>query len=93
VTHIPGGTLPAGSFANGDTQSFSINCEKGSMVVLVSDGIISSENSRAHWIEEMIGKYDGCEPRELAQKILSRAKELSGEEIADDLTVVAAYIG
>ena len=93
VTHIPGGALPAGSFASGDTQTFSIPSEKGSMVVLVSDGIISSESSRMPWIKELINDYEGNEPEALAQKILSQAKELSKHEATDDLTVVAAYIG
>lgn len=93
VTHIPGGALPAGSFATGDTQIFTIPSQKGSMVVLVSDGIISSESSRLPWIKELICDYDGSEPEVLAQKILTQAKELSSRNISDDLTVVAAYIG
>ena len=93
VTSIAAPTLPAGSFANGDTEIFSVDSERGSMVVMVSDGIISAENSRGSWIKEMIGQYDGTEPETLAQMILGHAKEISQSQPHDDLTVLAAYIG
>ena len=92
VTSIASPTLPAGSFSNSDTEVFSVDSEKGSMLVMVSDGIISSENSQKSWIKEMIDKYDGNEPEELSQMILSRAKEIASSP-PDDLTVMAAYIG
>lgn len=93
VTSIAAPTLPAGSLASGDTEIFSVNSERGSMVVMVSDGIISSETSRASWIKEMIDEYDGTEPEALAQMILNHAKEISNSQPHDDLTVLAAYIG
>ena len=93
VTHISSPTLPAGSFANGETGCFSVPSEKGSMVVMVSDGVSSSETSRMPWIKNMISEYDGNEPEALAQMILSQAKNLSGNSAADDLTILAAYIG
>lgn len=93
VTHISSGTLPAGSFVNGDTGIYPVASERGSMVVLVSDGVSASESSRMPWIKDMITQYDGTEPEALAQMILKHAKELSGNIAADDLTILAAYIG
>ncbi len=93
VTAISAPTLPAGSFANGDTEIFSLASEKGSMLVMVSDGVISSETSRVSWIKEMIDEYDGTEPEALAQMILNHAKEISHSEPHDDMTVLATYIG
>lgn len=93
VTHIAAPTLPAGTFARGDTEIFPVASERGSMVVLLSDGISSSETSRIPWIKNMINDYEGSEPEALAQMILKHAKELSGSVPNDDLTVLAAYIG
>ena len=93
VTHISSPTLPAGSFPGGETGFFTVPSEKGSMLVMVSDGVSSSETSRMPWIKNMINDYDGNEPEALAQMILSHAKNLSGNDIADDLTILAAYIG
>ena len=63
------------------------------MLVMVSDGVISSETSRVSWIKEMIDEYDGTEPEALAQMILNHAKEMSRSEPHDDMTVLATYIG
>ena len=93
VKAISSPTLPLGSFANGDTEVFSVDSERGSMVVMVSDGVIASETGRKSWIEEMINEYDGTEPETLAQMILSHAKEISNSKPNDDLTVLASYIG
>ena len=93
VEKISAPSLPAGAFATGDTEIFSVNSEKGSMVVMVSDGVTASENGKLSWIKEMIDEYDGTEPEALAQMILGKAKEISNSEPGDDLTVLAAYIG
>ena len=93
VSSISSPTLPLGSFSNADTEVFSVNSEKGSMLVMVSDGVISSDTDEKNWIKDLIIKYDGNEPHELSQIILSRAKELSASAPTDDLTVMAAYIG
>ena len=93
VSSIASPTLPLGSFSNTDTEIFPVESEKGSMLVMVSDGVISSEISDKNWIKEIIDKYDGNEPHELSQMILSHAKEISESAPTDDLTVMAAYIG
>ena len=93
VKAISSPTLPLGSFAKGDTEVFSVDSERGSMVVMVSDGVIASEAGCKSWIEEMINEYDGTEPETLAQMILSHAKEISNSKPNDDLTVLASYIG
>ncbi len=93
VSSIASPTLPLGSFSNSDTEVFSVDSEKGSFLVMVSDGIISSESSQKNWISDIIDKYDGHEPHELSEMILARAKEISSSSPEDDLTVMAAYIG
>lgn len=93
VAHIFTKSLPAGAFVSGDTEVFSIPSEKGSMVVLLSDGVSNSETSKLPWIKNMINDYDGTEPEALARMILEKAKENSDSKPEDDLTVVAAYIG
>ena len=93
VSHIQSNTMPAGSFTAGDTRLFTISSQKGSMLVLLSDGITSSENAETSWIQKMIKDFDGKEPESLAQMILKQAKTISNKKADDDLTVVATYIG
>jgi len=90
VVNISSPSLPAGSFANGDTEIFSVSSGSGSMLVMLSDGIISS--GKCEWIRDMIDKYDGTEPEALAQMILKKAGERFPSGIPDDMTVLAAYI-
>ena len=92
VTHIVSPTLPAGSFAKGDMEIFSVPSGKGSLVVLLSDGISSKETVRLPWIKNIIKNYDGTEPEVLAQMILKQAKKMNSSDINDDMTVLAAYI-
>lgn len=93
TTHIAPQSLPAGSFTPGDTAIYTIPSGRGSMLVLVSDGVSSSESSRLPWIKNMIEGFDGSEPEALAQMILKRAKEISQSCPSDDMTVLAAHIG
>ncbi len=93
VTHVDSTGLPAGSFNKCDTDIFSVPSEKGSMVILISDGVIASESDSPLWIKDVIEKYDGSEPEAVAQMILEKAKSSGSATVHDDLTVVAAYIG
>ena len=92
VSSISSPTLPLGSFSSCDMEVFSVDSEKGSMLVMVSDGVVSSDGGNNR-IAEIIEKYEGCEPHELSQLILSYAKESSDSMPNDDLTVMSAYIG
>ena len=92
VSVINSSTLPLGaSYISSD--SYTIPSKKGSMIVLVSDGISSSEKKDTLWIKNMITEYTGTEPEILAKKILEQAKKSSGKMVKDDITVIAAYIG
>lgn len=85
-------TMPVGAAAAEGCTPFEIKSEKGDMIVLVSDGISSAEKKNGEWINAVIKEYDGSEPHTLAKMILERAKS-KGANAADDITVVAAYIG
>ncbi len=93
VSQIYSKTLPVGAFAASDMEIFSVPSKKGSMVILMSDGVCAAENSRLPWIKDMISTYEGTEPEDLAQMILKKAREATNSVPDDDLTVVAAYIG
>lgn len=92
VSVIDSSTLPLG--ASGlSCESYNVPSEKGSMIILVSDGIATSEKKGASWIKDMITEYSGTEPEPLARQILEQAKKNSGKMVKDDITVIAAYIG
>lgn len=92
VTQIEAPSLPLGTNAHEASEFFSIDSGKGSMIVLVSDGIGDTSGDVAPWIKKLMEEYDGTEPQALAQLILDRAKSTS-TQLQDDITVVAAYIG
>lgn len=89
VVVVEGGTLPAGAIED-KCEFFTLPSKKGSMIVLVSDGIIAADKKSA-WIKQMIESYDGTEPEPLAKQILEEAKKIN-VKLKDDATVVASYI-
>ncbi len=93
VTYVESTGLPAGSFNRCDTDIFTVPSEKGSMVILLSDGVTATESFSPPWIKDLITSYNGEEPEAVAQMILKKAKEIGAASPEDDLTVVAAYIG
>lgn len=92
VCRINARTVPVGAVVGEDGASFKIKSEKGDIIVLVSDGIASLEKNNDDRINSVIKSYNGSEAHTLARLILDCAKK-AGADSADDITVVAAYIG
>ena len=95
VEVIRSSTLPIGVLDKADVETTERKVSNGDVIIMVSDGILDYDTDnvgRVEWLEKYIGSFKSGEPRDMAQKILERAKELSGSKVRDDMTVVVSKI-
>ena len=83
VSRISGAALPAG-LAEGSAgpDVTKIELGEGDCVLLVSDGI--SEAGEDQWLRELVGKFDGGSPKDLAKAVMEESESRVGA--ADDRT-------
>ena len=60
----------------------------GSFAVMVSDGVTSGGSD--NWLYELLEKYSGTDPKELAGMIVRYAVKLYGDQ--DDMTAFVIYV-
>ena len=60
------------------------------MILTLSDGIIDA--GRKDWVADYLKNIQCNNPKELAEDILNKAKELSGAKVKDDMTVIVSKI-
>ena len=66
----------------------------GDIIVTLSDGVLDINKEslgRYSWLEEYLVSASK-EPKQLAEDILDKAKELSGGKVKDDMTVVVSKV-
>lgn len=88
-------TLPIGVLDKPDIDITDKRIINGDFVVMVSDGVLdydSETTGNFQWMVEFLKKLDCTDPKEMCQKIIDRAKELSGGKIKDDMTVIVEKI-
>ena len=85
VSRISGAALPAG-LAEGSAgpDVTKIELGEGDCVLLVSDGI--SEAGEDQWLRDLVGKFDGGSPKDLAKAVMEESESRAGA--ADDRTAV-----
>ena len=81
--------LPIGILDNASAESESFRLEKGDMIVLVSDGMLSGGGDR---IAGQIRDFCGGDIQRLADEILDRAIAEQGGECEDDMSVFVGLI-
>lgn len=87
-------SLPMGAVNLVDTETITKKMYSGDFIIMVSDGIVEALDAEDK--EEAMGRIimdiETVNPREMAEKILQNATELSGEVPRDDMTVLAMGI-
>lgn len=86
--------LPFGLVDEVDVEIIKEVVKPGDMLINISDGILDIDklnSGQSSWIEEYLKKVN-VDPRDLSEKILKKARELSGGIIKDDMTVVVSKI-
>lgn len=90
VERISGTSLAAGlGFPPEDVPDiFKVDLHPGSFAIMVSDGVTSGGCD--NWLFELLEKYDGEDPKELAGTIVKNAVKLYGDQ--DDMTAFVIYV-
>lgn len=90
VEVISSTSLPAGVFHKLEPDCSGKKLYDGDMVIMVTDGVMDALPA-AHqekMMKDIILEHDTGNPSELAAYILNRVRQYSGEEPADDMTVL-----
>ncbi len=90
VTRVTGTALPAG-LTTGDSTGADVSklrLEPGDSVVLISDGVASSEEDG--WVKTALAEYDGTDPKSLAAALMDGSAQRQGA--TDDRTAVVLTV-
>lgn len=86
--------LPFGLVDEIDVEIIKEVLKPGDILINVSDGVLDIDkfnSEKQNWLEEYL-KNINADPRELSEKILEKAKELSNRVIKDDMTVIVSKV-
>lgn len=88
-------TLPIGVLDKPDIETISRRVLNGDFIIMVSDGILDYNNEVAgscEWMIKFLKNIKCNDPKEISEKIMEKAKELSKGKIKDDMTVIVERI-
>jgi len=94
VKAINSKNLPFGLVDEVDVEIIKEVLKPGDILVSVSDGILDIDTlnlGKVTWLEEYL-KGINADSRELSERILEKAKSLSGGTIKDDMTVIVSKV-
>ncbi len=95
VIPVKSRTLPMGVLDSVDIDVNKKKIKNGDFIVMLSDGVVDYDSSapgKDEWIEEFLNNKNYTSPEELCSAILSKAKELSGGKVRDDMTVIVEKV-
>ncbi|MDD7795047.1 stage II sporulation protein E [Clostridium sp. 'White wine YQ'] len=95
VEEINSKTLPFGVLDKPDIEMVNRKLKNGDILLTLSDGILEinkNETGNTGWIVNYLRETKITNPKEMAQDIMQKAKELSGGKCKDDMTIVASKI-
>lgn len=95
VIPIKSRTLPMGVLDKVDIDVCRNKVKSGDFIVMLSDGVIDSDsdsNSGVDWISDFLKNKDSTSPSDLCDGIISKAKELGGGKVRDDMTVIVEKV-
>lgn len=92
TTLISSKTLPVGATFNMDVEIFERTLNRGDCFVLISDGILESNEKKEKWIKELLDSLKEIKPQRTADIILQEAIDANFGAINDDMTVIVAKV-
>jgi len=95
VDVIKVGSLPVGILKNVEMEFIKKKLNDGDFVIMVSDGILDSNQSeinKERWMADVIDNINTRNPQKIADEILSTCIEINGGIACDDMTVMVAKI-
>lgn len=88
-------TLPIGVLDKADIEINKNVVKNGDIIIMLSDGVLDYNNEdlgNTEWIEEYLRNNNFNNPKDIAEGIIVKAKELNGGKVKDDITVIASKI-
>ena len=88
-------SLPLGILNNVEGESTTKRLQNGDMVIMVTDGILDSEDEeidKEKWVEDSLHRLDSRNPQDIADYILESAREKTGGKLKDDMTVLVMRV-
>ena len=85
---------PFGTVDKIEIDKVKIKLKNGDLIIMISDGIVDVDKNHMldyTWLEDYLVQCTK-DPKKLALEILEKAKELSGKNIQDDMTVLVCKI-
>lgn len=88
-------TLPIGVLDKADIETKSKKLKPGDMIIMMSDGILDYSNENAGdyiWLKDFLISKKTIDPEKLCSEIMKKSKELRGNKINDDMTVMVSKV-
>ena len=93
VERITSSTLPVGIVQDIDIELSSKKIEDGDFIVMVSDGILEvNKGEGEEWFLNLLSSCDTRNPQHLADEILKKALQFTGNEPTDDMTAMVTKV-
>lgn len=95
VEVIKSSTLPVGILGTVDTQTAQTQLSREDVIVMTTDGVPDSYDNvlrRDVWLKGVVENCPYNKPNDIAEYILSKARENIGERERDDMTVLVAKV-
>ncbi|MCL2573372.1 MAG: stage II sporulation protein E [Defluviitaleaceae bacterium] len=95
VSAIGSWTLPVGILESIDIDVQKKQLGHGDIVVMMTDGVADSLKgvaAKRPWIENLLTRLRTGNPQDIAEKVISAAKDNYGDEVGDDMTVMVLRI-
>lgn len=95
VEIIKSKTLPIGVLDKVDVDIINRQVKNGDFIIMVTDGIVDYNSDSANngvWLEGFLERINSNNPEEIADAILTKAIELAGGMVNDDMTVIVSKI-
>lgn len=95
VEVIKSTSLPVGILKNVDMEVTEIKLQDGDYIIMMTDGVLDAFEgflNKEDWMISVLYQIDSSNPKEIADFILEKAKEKSGEIMKDDMTVMVSKI-
>ena len=92
---IASSSLPIGILDTVDYEPVSIDLENGDLLLMATDGLLDAgrkAKGREDWVLAELNKFGQEDPQRIADYLLSRAEDLSGGKINDDIMVVVVRV-
>ena len=92
---VTSSSLPIGILDTVDYDPVTLDLENGDLLLMASDGLLDAGRKSQlgeDWIVRELQKFNQEDPQRIANYFVSRAEEMSGGNVKDDIMVVVARV-